>query len=442
MTRGLTLRLVLAMSGVALASALLASLLLAPLLSSAAEDAVREPLGRQADFFSRLPGIAEASGQLGMVASQAGVSIGGVSGDGERTGVATALDDGDVERLAQGREVSTEVTYDGTDLLVEARPTRDGGAIVLATDAVVVDDASSAVRRRVLLAIGIGLTAALLVAWLLASRLARPLTRTAAAARRMAAGERGVDLPTSSTNEVADVATALAGLDAALITSEGRQREFLLSVSHELRTPLTAVRGYAEALADGLVGPEETTDVARTMIAETERLERYVADLLALARLQADDFAVQVAPADVVEVLTAAATSWGPRGEQAGVSVSVEATVPLWVETDASRLRQILDGLLDNAVRVCGPGDRVVLVAAAAPDGVRIEVRDSGPGLTDDDAAVAFRPGVLHERYAGLRPGGHGLGLAIVHRLVVRLGGTISLVRAPEGGAAFVITLH
>ncbi|WP_435534106.1 histidine kinase dimerization/phospho-acceptor domain-containing protein, partial [Glaesserella parasuis] len=92
-------------------------------------------------------------------------------------------------------------------------------------------------------------------------------------------------------------------LDHALATSEGRQREFLLSISHELRTPLSAIRGYGEALADGVIDPAATADAGRVLVTETDRLDRFVADLLELARLEADDFSIErvdVAAADLV----------------------------------------------------------------------------------------------------------------------------------------------
>ena len=100
------------------------------------------------------------------------------------------------------------------------------------------------------------------------------------------------DMPSHGPREVAEVAEALRQLDRALTTSEERQRRFLLSVSHELRTPLTSIRGYAESLVDGVYGPDELPEVGETLVRESERLERYVADLLALARLEADDFSL------------------------------------------------------------------------------------------------------------------------------------------------------
>lgn len=438
------------MGGVALVSALLAGALVAPLVRDSAQDAVREPLGRQADLLARVSVLGQTGSPATRrraiaLASRTGVDLGLVDADGTRSGAARVLDDAEVRALLDGVEVSTEGVLDGTDVLVEARPSASGGAVVLVADTADVASTVDVVRRRVLVAIGVGLLASIGLAALLARRLGRPLRRLADAAHRLGEGERDVPVPDDGPDEVAEVSRALRALDRALATSEGRQREFLLSVSHELRTPLTAVRGYAEALADGVVPPEETGEVARTVLSETERLERYVADLLALARMQAEDFAVEPVPVDVIELLGAAARAWEEPGRRRGVTVGcapLGTGVPVpELSTDPVRLRQVVDALVDNAVRVCGDGDRVVLEVVAEPGAVRVEVRDSGPGLTADDARVAFEPGVLHDRYAGRRPGGHGLGLAIVHRLVTRLGGTVEVGAAPEGGAAFVVRL-
>ena len=99
----------------------------------------------------------------------------------------------------------------------------------------------------------------------------------------------------------------------------------------------------------------------------------------------------------------------------------------------------MLDGLLENALRVVPAGAPVVLAvrpAGADPaHGGAVEVRDGGPGFTDDDLAVAFERGALHQRYRGVRKVGSGLGLALAARLVRRLGGEIDAGHAPEGGA-------
>ena len=101
----------------------------------------------------------------------------------------------------------------------------------------------------------------------------------------------------------------------------------------------------------------------------------------------------------------------------------------------------MLDGLLENALRVTPTGAPIVLAARAEPGQVVAEVRDGGPGLTDADLAVAFEQGVLYQRYRGVRQVGTGLGLAIVHGLVGRLGGSVEAGHAAEGGARFTVRL-
>ena len=160
------------------------------------------------------------------------------------------------------------------------------------------------------------------------------------------------------------------------------------------------------------------------MLDEAQRLERLVADLLDLARLDAHEFRMDLAPVDLAGVVAGAAEVWRHRCAAAGVDVPRRGDRGRrsWSCTDAQRLRQVLDGLLENALRVT-PAGRADRAGRHAPSptagrGRVVEVRDGGPGLTDDDLAVAFERSVLYERYRGVRQVGTGLGLAIVHRLV------------------------
>jgi two-component system sensor histidine kinase BaeS len=409
--------------GVAVLALAFAAILTSPLVRSSAERSARESLERDADLLARLP-VAErlsergGAGVLRPVVTRRGIAIGVVTPEDEARGAALALTAGERQQ-ALARPVSTSGELAGDPVLVEARPLPNGAAVVLASSTADVDATVVLQRRRLLLALGLGLAVALAAGALVARQLGRPLAGLAATARRMTAGERGAAedaVPRGGPREVAEVAEALRQLDRSLATSEERQRRFLLSVSHELRTPLTSIRGYAESLVDSAHAADELPEVGRTLVRESLRLERYVRDLLALARLEADDFTLTMAEVDVGRLLADGAAAWADRFARAELTLDVESPpAPLVVHTDAGRVRQVLDVLTDNAVRVCPPGSRVVWSARPGPRGVRLEVRDSGPGLADADAADAFVPGVLHDRYAGTRSGGHGLGLAIAH---------------------------
>ena len=370
-----------------------------------------------------------------------------VSADGRAVGAtalgAASISKADITRLLGGGAVSSQATVLGQRVLVEGRPTRVGAIVLLQrrADATAFGDA---LIGRVMIALLVGVLVAMGLGVLLAKRISHPLRRTARAAHALAGGRRDVVVTPEGPAEVAEVGEAVNTLASALSRSEARQREFLLSVSHDLRTPLTAISGYAESLADGVVPPEQASSVGAVMLTEAQRLNRMVADLLDLARMGAEEFRIDLADVDLTELARAAAEVWRTRCQAAGVVFRIEApSTPLVIHSDPSRVRQILDGLFENALRVTPPGSPIVLSVrvGAAPRTVLLEVRDGGPGLTDADLAVAFERSVLYERYRGVRQVGTGLGLAIVDGLTQRLGGTVEAGHSAEGGARFTVQL-
>ncbi len=358
---------------------------------------------------------------------------------------AAGLSSDEVASLAMGNPVSSRVTTGSVDTFVEARRAEAGQAVVLTQPAAAARQLSAEGRRRLFSALVIGLVVAVIAGVVLSRLVARPLIRAAAAAHRLSTGARDVRLDPEGPREVAEVATALNALAAALATSEGRQREFLLSVSHELRTPLTAISGYAEALSDGVVPPADVGRTGEIVREEARRLERLVSDLLDLARLNAKDFRIDLADVDLGDLLRGAGQVWADRCRPHGIHLRVEPPAgPLIAHTDATRVRQILDGLAENALRVTPEGRPIVLAARVDPADTRfaiLGVRDGGPGLTVDDVQVAFERSALYERYRGVRRVGTGLGLALVAGLAGRLGGSASAGTSPEGGAQFTIRL-
>lgn len=165
-------------------------------------------------------------------------------------------------------------------------------------------------------------------------------------------------------------------------------------------------------------------------------------DLLDLARLGAEDFRLDVTTVDLTALVSDAGAVWRSRCRREGVEFRADVpAVPVVVRTDPRRLRQVLDGLAENALRVTPAGAPIVFSLTTSAGSAVLQVRDGGPGLSEEDYQLAFHRGVLHSRYAGLRPVGTGIGLALVHGLVARMGGRIEAGPAPEGGACFAVTL-
>ena len=431
--------------GIAVVTGVLAGVLAVSLIRSADDRSARRLLGQLADAAQ----TSLDNGRSGLLVKRRvlqvlGVRFGEVTNRGRVVTdfpiVRKALTTGDRQRLRSGANVSSSRTVGGRRVYVEARPLGKGAIVLVQARSDATAGGEQALRRT-LIAILVGVAIAAVVGVPFARRIARPLRRTAEAAHALAQGRRDVEVPLQGPAEVADVAEAVNVLASALSHSEARQREFLMSVSHDLRTPLTAISGYAESLAGDVVPPERAAEVGAVMLSEARRLERLVGDLLDLARLDAHDFRIDFAPVDLVELARAAGQVWDARCRAVGVVFGVAAT-PARAWTDANRLRQVLDGLMENALRVTPAGAPIVLAIRTDPDGSACaEVRDGGPGLSDDDLAVAFHRSELYERYRGVRQVGTGLGLTIVSGLVTRLGGTIEAGHAEEGGARFTVRL-
>jgi two-component system OmpR family sensor kinase len=445
----LAMRITLVCLAVAGVAVIVAGLVAAKLVRSTATEVLRQSLSAQADVVaSQLDDSGSVGARFGVtkvadVMRGQGISVvlkrlAGQQISGDATAVRAATRAG----LAKLAPAEATVTIDGQQFLVAIRAVGTRGAgFALVQPVQTGEQTQRLLVRNILLALGIGLLVAALAGFALGRLLARPLRRAAAVASSMRGGRRDLRVPVEGPAEVAEVATSVNELADALHHSEARQREFLLSVSHELRTPLTAVNGFAEALADGVVTGDDTIRAGQTIQRESQRLERLVSDLLDLARLGADEFRLDLAELDVVGLVRDCAEVWRLRCERENVPLRAELPpFPVTVVADPRRLRQVLDGLSENALRVTPAGAPIVLSLRVTPDGSAvIQVRDGGPGLAEEDYAVAFDRGVLNAKYRDSRPVGSGIGLALVHGLVTRMGGRMTAGPAPEGGAAFTV---
>lgn len=439
----LAVRIALVTTAVALLTALIVAAVSVPQIRSAATVEAQQSLARAADSVvnSIQPGVGgpQIQGRTLVRLRSGEIAVYQIANGGDAPSFLTGSD---LAVLFTSGSLSVVTQVGDEPLLVEGRALNDGSYLLFTEPVSVALGSSARDVARLLIALAAGVVIAVVAGLVLARRIARPLKVAATAANEMARGHRDVVIRPQGPVEVAEVAESLNDLNAALTISEARQREFLLSVSHELRTPLTSIRGYSEALADGVVDAADVPATASLLTSEAARLDRLVADLLDLARMGAREVRIDAASVDVAPMLADAAAVWGDRCEAEGVDFTADLpSEPIVMITDPVRLRQILDNLLANALRMTPPGRPIVLAAHADAADLVIDVRDGGPGLTPDDIDVAFEPAELYSRYRGVRAVGSGVGLALVGRLAHRLGGNATAGQAPEGGARFTITL-
>jgi signal transduction histidine kinase len=246
--------------------------------------------------------------------------------------------------------------------------------------------------------------------------------------------------------------TATAGLFALYRTAAlamafaERRSNFVAAVTHELKTPVTAIRLYGEMLRDGLVPSEEKRrEYFRTITAESERLGRLVDDVLELARLEQGARPVALR-ADALEPVVAEALELlRPQAERAGFRLrsAVEPGLPR-VRFDRDALLQVLGNLVDNALKYARHADEreIEVRSRRAGRGVELAVRDHGPGVESRQLPLLFEPFHRGEDERVRTTRGTGLGLALVKRLVERMGGQVEGRNAPGGGFEVRIALE
>jgi signal transduction histidine kinase len=325
------------------------------------------------------------------------------------------------------------VTVNGTPYLFAARPSGNQTVVVLRTQRSVSSDHRSYFIAFAAAA-GVGALLAALIGSLVARGIAGRVGRVAAAARRLAAGARPEPLPEGGSTELQELSRSFNDMASQLAHARAAEQAFLLSVSHELKTPLTAIRGYAEALSDGVLSPARAADV---MLVEAARLERLVTDLLELARLNRIGFDVECADVDLADVACETAERHAARAEEFGIALTWDASEDAYARADRDRLLQAVSNLVENAIR-CTPAGGAVDVRASRG---AIAVVDSGPGIAAEDQEHAFERFFLYRRYGDERPVGSGLGLAVVRELAHAMGGDVLLDSRPGAGATFTITL-
>ncbi|MDQ6778634.1 MAG: HAMP domain-containing histidine kinase [Actinomycetota bacterium] len=283
---------------------------------------------------------------------------------------------------------------------------------------------------------------ALLAGLAIARRAMRPIVDLSDVAREI---ERTRDprrqLPSpEAEDEIAVLARTLEGMLQALDAARGeteamleRQREFVADASHELRTPLTSVLANLDLLAEELHG--EQAETAEAALRSTRRMRRLVADLLLLARADANRV-VPRKPTDLAAVLVEAVSELEPVAEGHQVSIQAE---PVIVHGAGDELHRLVLNLVENALRHTPPGTHVRASTAVRNGQAVLVVEDDGPGIPDGLQQRIFERFVRGGRDGGR---GSGLGLAIVRAVAESHGGTVSIeTPGGRGGTRFVIHL-
>ncbi len=294
-----------------------------------------------------------------------------------------------------------------------------------------------ALARTVVAGAGLAALVALTAALFVSRRITRPVVALIGAARRLESGDQSARVGLGDApGELGELGIAFDHMADTLASNDELRRNLVADVAHELRTPLTILRGSCEELVDELVEP--TPARLASLHDELLRLGRVVEDLEMLAAAEATVRPLENPPVDLAVVAADTTELLRPRFDAAGISLTTRLA-PAVVTGDEARLHQIMTNLLTNASKFTPPGGAVTVTVDTDSRLARVEVADTGPGISEDELPHVFER--LWRGAASDGSDGSGVGLAIVAELVRAHNGRVHVTSNPGEGATFTVVL-
>jgi signal transduction histidine kinase len=269
-----------------------------------------------------------------------------------------------------------------------------------------------------------------LLSLLLTQMALRPLYQMIRTTSLIARGDYSSRVRADSHDEIGELANAFNQMAASLERVEQLRRDMVSNVAHELRTPLTNIRGYLEALQDGVVPP--TQETFQLLLEETLRLISLVEDLLQLARADAARMSLKLEQTDIADLTSRALKKFNLQFRRKDIRIQAELSEgePA-VPADREKLSQVIENLLKNALQYTPEGGSISVRTESSGRTAKFFVQNSGPGIDAQDLPYIFERFYRGEKSRSRDFGGTGIGLAIVKEILEAHGGKVGVESTP-----------
>lgn len=340
----------------------------------------------------------------------------------------------------RGEQIGNEELTKGTEIVVDSQVV----GILFVTDPMMRSQIDFAFLRSVYRSIFLSAAGttllALIIGVLISRSITRPVSELTHATHKMADGALGEQVPVRSRDEIGDLANSFNKMSADLARSFELRKQMTADIAHELRTPISLILGHAEGVKDGVLKPtSENFEIIRK---EAERLERLVSDLRTLSLADAGELSVEFQPVDVNRLMSDVHAHYLTLFNQKRVTLDLQpAPVMLKANLDPNRFAQVLNNILDNALRHTPESGQVQLAVAEKKHNIQISIQDSGEGVNPEEAGHLFDRFFRVDEARARDDGGSGLGLAIAKSIVEMHKGRIWAESEKGRGLKVVIEL-
>ena len=270
----------------------------------------------------------------------------------------------------------------------------------------------------------------------------RPVRKIAEGAGEFAAGNMDHRIQVSSDDEVGYLANSLNDMARQLQSADESQKKFIANISHDFRSPLTSIRGYLQAMADGVIPPESYDKYFNIVIGETERLTNLTQSMLSLNSLDEARLGLELSDFDLVRTVRSVCETFEGVCQKKGITFDLIFGAPvITVRADLGRIGQALHNLIDNAIKFSYENGVIRIRLQEVGDKVSVSVRDFGCGIEKDDLGKIWTRFYKSDASRGKDKKGTGLGLSITREIIAAHGETIDVTSTPGSGTEFIFRL-
>ena len=280
---------------------------------------------------------------------------------------------------------------------------------------------------------------AIVLTFFLSRRILAPVESLSRAARALARGDFSSRVAVRSRDEVGELARSFNTMADDLSRTEEIRRNLVADIAHELRTPLSNIRGYLEAVRDGVLNADE--DTLDSMHEEVLLLTRLIEDLQELALAESGQMTLHLQGCDLSDLIKKAVTGVQPRAESKGIRIGVDDIEATQILADPGRIGQVLRNLLTNATNYTPAGGSIGVSVNRKGSEIEVSVEDTGPGIAEEELTYVFERFYRVDKSRSRATGGVGLGLTIAKRLVEAHGGRVTATSRVGKGSTFSFIL-
>ncbi len=246
-----------------------------------------------------------------------------------------------------------------------------------------------------------------------------------------------------SHDEIGQLAEAFNKMADDLKIADASKRDFVSNAAHELRSPMTSINGFVEGMLDGTIPKEKHKMYLEIVSSEVKRLTKLVKTMLDLSRIESGRDKITVSKIDINELIRHVVIRLSGKIEEKGVQPEIEISDDqLFVMADGDKIEQVLQNLIDNAIKFTDKDKTIVIATEVTGDKVKIIVRDEGAGISEEDLKFIWDRFYTVDKVRSANKSGTGLGLSIVKSIIEQHNETITVTSKVNVGTEFVFTLQ